>query len=53
MFECRFLDGKLFRKLIDAIRDVAPEEGVNIDCDINGLRLQAMDSSHVSLVVLQ
>uniref|UniRef100_A0A7S2UVI1 DNA sliding clamp PCNA n=1 Tax=Fibrocapsa japonica TaxID=94617 RepID=A0A7S2UVI1_9STRA len=50
MFEARLINGGLFRKIIDAIKDLVTE--ANIHCNENGISLQAMDSSHVSLCVL-
>jgi proliferating cell nuclear antigen len=50
MFEARLLQGSLLKKIIEAIRELVGD--VNIDCDENGLKLQAMDSSHVSLCAL-
>lgn len=40
----------LFRKILDALRDVVEE--ANIDCNQSGLSLQAMDASHVALVAM-
>jgi len=41
-------NGELLRKMIGAIGDLVTD--ANFDCTSNGLSLQAMDSSHVSLV---
>ncbi|RMZ92874.1 proliferating cell nuclear antigen [Brachionus plicatilis] len=38
----------LLKKIIEAIKDLISE--ATLDCDENGIHLQAMDSSHVSLV---
>lgn len=38
----------LLKKIIEAVKDLITE--ANLDCDENGIYLQAMDSSHVSLV---
>lgn len=50
MFECRLLQGSILKKIIESIKDLVNE--ANFDCTANGLSLQAMDSSHVSLVAL-
>ncbi len=51
MFEARFVEGAILRKITDAIKDLVTEG--NFDASSTGLQLQAMDSSHVSLVALQ
>ena len=38
----------VLKKLSSSIREIINE--ANIDCDENGMTIQAMDSSHVSLV---
>ena len=48
MFEARLDQGVIYKKLFDALKDLVNDG--NIDCDTSGLNLQAMDSSHVSLV---
>jgi proliferating cell nuclear antigen len=50
MFEARFLQGGILKKIIDCIKDLVND--ANIDCSPNGISLQAMDSSHVALVSL-
>ena len=50
MFEAKLSDGQIFRRIIDAIKDLVTD--VNIDATPTGLSLQAMDSSHVALVNL-
>jgi len=50
MFECTLSQGELFRKIIASIQDLI-QDG-NFMCDANGISLQGMDSSHVSLVAL-
>lgn len=50
MFEARFLEGAILKKIMDSIKDLVTE--ANFDCSSNGIALQAMDSSHVSLVTL-
>lgn len=47
--EARFSnDASSFKRIIDAVKDIVTE--VNLDCNSNGIELQAMDSSHVALV---
>lgn len=48
MFEARLLQGSILKKLLEAIKDLVNE--ANFDCSSAGISLQAMDSSHVSLV---
>ena len=50
MFEARLLQGELLKKIIDSIKDLVTD--ANFDCSATGFGLQAMDSSHVSLVAL-
>ncbi|XP_045211819.1 proliferating cell nuclear antigen-like [Mercenaria mercenaria] len=50
MFEARLVTGSLWKKIIDAIKDLLNE--AKWDCNTSGITLQAMDSSHVSLVSL-
>lgn len=50
MVEVRLESATLFRKILDAIRDLVEE--ANIECNEEGLSLQAMDASHVALVAL-
>ena len=50
MFEARLQQGELLRKIIDSIKDLVTD--ANFDCSATGFGLQAMDSSHVSLVAL-
>jgi len=51
MFELTLTQGDVFRSVIGAITELVAE--ANFDCSEEGLNLQAMDSSHVSLVALQ
>merc|ERR1711907_215842 len=51
MLEARIAQGSLLKKLVEAIKDLVTE--ANFDCDAQGISLQAMDSSHVSLVAMQ
>lgn len=48
MFEARLTQGKIFKQLIESIKDLVQD--ANIDCSEDELSIQAMDSSHVSLV---
>ncbi len=50
MFEARLIQGELLKKIIEAIKDLVTD--ANFDCSATGLRMQAMDTSHVSLVAL-
>lgn len=50
MFEATLNQGEVFRKVIGAITELVTE--ANFDCSEEGVALQAMDSSHVSLVAL-
>lgn len=50
MFEARLVQGSLWKKIIDAIKDLLTE--AIFDCNSSGITLQAMDGSHVSLVSL-
>lgn len=49
-FEARLVQGSLLKKILDAIKDLVND--ANWDCSSNGISLQAMDTSHVSLVSL-
>lgn len=51
MFEARLTQGNLLKKILDAIKDLVTE--ANFDCSSTEFGLQAMDSSHVSLVSLK
>lgn len=48
MFEARLVQGRLFKQLIEAIKELVTN--ANIDCSADEMGMQAMDSSHVSLV---
>jgi proliferating cell nuclear antigen len=47
MFEARLTNGSILKKLIESLKDLVND--ANIDCSEEGLSIQAMDSSHVSL----
>lgn len=51
MLEARLVQGKVLRSLVDAVKDLVTE--ANFDCSSAGLQLQAMDTSHVSLIAMQ
>lgn len=48
MFEAKLPQGGLMKKILDALRDLV--ENANWDLSSEGMSLQAMDTSHVSLV---
>ena len=48
MFEARLEQGSVLKKVLEAIKDLVVD--ANWDCASTGISLQAMDSSHVSLV---
>lgn len=48
MFEARLVQGSLLKKVLEAIKDLLNE--AIFECSSTGIALQAMDSSHVSLV---
>ena len=50
MFEARLVQGSLLKKVIASVKDLLNE--ATWDCSSTGMSLQAMDSSHVSLVSL-
>jgi proliferating cell nuclear antigen len=50
MFEVRLNQSGQLKKIVEAIKDIVSD--VNFDCNSQGLSLQAMDQSHVSLVSL-
>mmetsp|Transcript_1805 Transcript_1805/g.4606 ORF Transcript_1805/g.4606 Transcript_1805/m.4606 type:complete len:260 (+) Transcript_1805:2250-3029(+) len=50
MLEARFSQSGQLKKIIESVKDIVTD--ANLDCSPLGLSLQAMDSSHVSLVSL-
>ena len=50
MFELRLNQSGQLKKIVEAIKDIVCD--VNLDCNHQGLSLQAMDQAHVSLVTL-
>jgi len=51
MLEALISEGGVFKKIMDSIKELVTD--ANFDCSSTGMSLQAMDSSHVSLVALQ
>ena len=49
-FEAKLAQAALLKKLIDSIKDLVSD--ANWECSGTGINLQAMDTSHVSLVQL-
>lgn len=50
MFEARLVNCSVFKKVMEAIKELLNE--ASFDCSESGIQLQAMDTSHVSLVSL-
>ncbi len=50
MFEARLIQGKVLKQLLEALKDLIID--CNIDCNEEEMAIQAMDSSHVSLVAV-
>lgn len=50
MFEARLIHGSVWKKILESIKDLLNE--AIFDCSSTGITVQAMDSSHVSLVSL-
>jgi len=50
MFEAKLCQSGQIKRLIEAVKDIVSD--ANLECNENGISLQAMDSSHVSLVSL-
>jgi len=50
MFEARLRQAGLLKKLLESVKDLVTD--ANFDCSPSGISLQAMDSSHVSLVAM-
>mmetsp|Transcript_88196 Transcript_88196/g.172525 ORF Transcript_88196/g.172525 Transcript_88196/m.172525 type:complete len:259 (+) Transcript_88196:86-862(+) len=51
MFEAHLEDGKTFKDIIEAIKDLVTD--CNLDCSEEEVSIQSMDSAHVSLVSVQ
>mmetsp|Transcript_13683 Transcript_13683/g.19734 ORF Transcript_13683/g.19734 Transcript_13683/m.19734 type:complete len:259 (-) Transcript_13683:111-887(-) len=50
MFEARLVQGKIFKQIVEAIKDLIQD--ANMDCSEEEIGIQSMDSSHVSLVAV-
>ena len=50
MFEAKLLEAAMLKKIMDSIKDLVNE--ASWDCSPAGMSLQAMDTSHVSLVAV-
>ena len=50
MFEAKLAQSAVLKKIIDAIKDLVTE--ASWDCSPQSMSLQAMDTSHVSLVTV-
>jgi proliferating cell nuclear antigen len=50
MLEAKLTDGQIFKKIVDAIKELVNE--ANFDCNAAGITLQAMDTTHVALATL-
>jgi len=48
MFEARLVQGNILKKILESVRDLLRQ--ATWDCSDTGIQLQAMDTSHVSLV---
>jgi len=48
MFEARLVQGSLLKKILESVKDLLRQ--ATWDCSDTGIQLQAMDTSHVSLV---
>ena len=51
MFEARLAQGKIFKQIIDAIKDLVTD--CNMDISEEEMSIQSMDSAHVSLVAVR
>jgi proliferating cell nuclear antigen PCNA len=51
MFEAVLADGKTFKHIIEAIKDLVGD--CNLDCSEEDISIQSMDSAHVSLVAVR
>ncbi|BES93032.1 unnamed protein product [Nesidiocoris tenuis] len=51
MFEASLAQSAILKKVLDAIKDLLNE--ANFECTDDGIKVQAMDNSHVSLVSLE
>jgi proliferating cell nuclear antigen len=51
MLEARLKEGEILRRVVDAIKDLVDK--ANFNCSSKAMSIQAMDSSNVSLIVLE
>lgn len=51
VFEAKLEQAALWKKIVEAIKDLVAD--VNIECQAGGISLQALDTTHVSLVALK
>ncbi|KZO97440.1 proliferating cell nuclear antigen [Calocera viscosa TUFC12733] len=51
MLEARLQQASILKKLLDAIKELVTD--ANFECDEEGIKLQAMDNSHVALVAVE
>ncbi|KAI8452002.1 proliferating cell nuclear antigen, N-terminal domain-containing protein [Phakopsora pachyrhizi] len=51
MFEAKLSKAGLLKLVLESVKELVTD--VNFDCDEEGMKLQAMDNSHVALVSLQ
>lgn len=51
MLEARLVQGSMLRKVVDSVKDLVTD--ANFEFGPTGMSLQAMDTSHVSLIALQ
>jgi proliferating cell nuclear antigen len=51
MFEAQLMQGKIFKNIIEAIKDLVQD--CNLDVSDNEMQIQCMDSAHVSLVAVR
>jgi proliferating cell nuclear antigen len=50
MFEARLVQGKIFKQIIEAIKDLVND--AHLDCTDEEISIQCMDLAHVSLVAM-
>ncbi|KAE8221941.1 hypothetical protein CF319_g4784 [Tilletia indica] len=51
MLEARLSEAQLLKKVLDSVKDLITD--ANFDCNEDGIRLQAMDNSHVALTAIE
>lgn len=50
MLEAKLADGQIFKKIVEALKELVNE--TNFDCNSSGISLQAMETTHVALATL-